>query len=65
MSALPRLKLEIERHLTRIADVLPDEYVLTLVARHTTMEDADIILTRDDDLKKAVAALDALRAREG
>ena len=50
-------------HMAEIADVLPREYKLTLIARHTTRQNADIVVT-DDDLELATAAGKALVAQE-
>lgn len=42
--------------LAGVAEELPDAYRLTLIARHTEIERAEIVLT-DDDLAKAAATL--------
>jgi len=43
-----------------IADLLPAAYRLTLVARHTERANADILLTDEDDIDKAVEAARAV-----
>ena len=52
----------IERHLLEIEKGLTDEYKLTLVARHTSRQDADIILSMDD-LESVIAAIRNLQNR--
>jgi len=61
---LEMLRLFVGEKLADIADGLPHEYRLTMVARHTGGIDADIVVT-DDDLKSAASAIQALARREG
>ena len=49
----------IERHLMAIEKLLPPEYKVTLLARHTTKPRCDILMTIDDTAA-VVAALQAL-----
>ena len=46
----------IEQHLMKIETILGPDYKLTLIARNTTKEAADVILSIDD-MELAVAAL--------
>ena len=48
--------------LAAIARVLPVEYKLTLVARHRTLLDGDIIIG-DDSLDNAITAIQKLKDR--
>lgn len=50
------LKPTLQKHLMLIAEELPAEYKLTLICRHTKLENAQIVMT-DDDLKLAKEAL--------
>lgn len=50
------LKQELASRLADIAEVLPNEYRLTLIARHTRLADAEIVVT-DDNMKLASGAL--------
>jgi hypothetical protein len=47
-SKMELLRAAIGNHLADIADLLPKEYKLTLVARHTTDPKAHIIIGDDD-----------------
>jgi hypothetical protein len=49
----------IEQHLMRIERLLPPEYKVTLLARHTTKPRSDILMTIDDTAQ-VMAALQAL-----
>ena len=53
------LGASIEQYLTKIEKLLPSEYKVTLLARHTTKPRADILMTVDDTAK-VLAALQAL-----
>lgn len=52
---LRKLRQAIASKLLGIEDMLPKEYALTLIARHTTNEEAHIIVSVEDDenLRKA------------
>ena len=56
------LQTSIEPHLERIEKILPKEYRLTLVARHTTMPEAEIVLTLDN-LWDVIACLEKVASR--
>lgn len=60
---LEECRLFIAGHLVEIADGMPSEYKLTLIARNTVHENADIVVT-DDDLQLATAAGTALAAKD-
>lgn len=53
----------ISDRLAEIADFLPKEYKLTIVARHAGELDADIVLTDEPELEKAIEAIRALDDR--
>lgn len=59
---LTDLYLRLAGGLSGIADELPKDYKLTLVARHTKMPGAGILLT-DDDVSLVIAEIDKLKAR--
>ncbi len=61
-AALTRLHMDISWQLQRIANQLPKEYKLTLVARNTQIPTAGIVLT-DDDLDLASAEILKLKER--
>ena len=44
---LPELRIAIAQRLLPIEDILPKAYRLTLIARHTEMDDADIVVSSD------------------
>ena len=56
---LPYLNQVIAHHMADIADSLPSEYRLTLVARYTgdKYKDVDIVVTDDKDPKSVTAAI--------
>lgn len=60
MADLIDLKLRIAVHLVRMEPLFPKEYVLTLLARHRSNDDAHIVVTADDleAVKQAIAALE-------
>jgi hypothetical protein len=60
MTMIAQLGAAIERRLMLIEELLPLDYRLTLLARHTTIDDADILLTVDD-IDLVIAALERLK----
>lgn len=54
---LSLVQMSFKRHLQQMAKDLPDGYRLTLIARHTTRPDSDIIMTSDDLGEVACAVL--------
>ena len=63
LDTLDMLRIKIVNILLDIEDVLPEEYRLTLLARHAGNKDAQIVITRDD-LTLAVASLSAVARQE-
>lgn len=62
MSAdLARLRNAIAALLVEVEDLLPDAYRLTLIARHVSNDNAHILLSVDDELEAAIAAIQRLR----
>jgi len=47
------VKKKIQRNLQEIASTLDSSYRITLVARNTQVDDADILLTNETDMQKA------------
>lgn len=58
-AGISRLHAQLSRRLEAMEPLLPKEYRLTLVARHTTRPNADILLSIDD-LESVVAAIRGL-----
>lgn len=62
---LMRLHMKISGQMVKIANMLTDDYKLTLIARCTSekYQDADILVS-DDDAEKAIAAIKRLADRK-
>lgn len=60
MTALEVLKERLDTKLIGIAELLPNTYRLTLVARHRGKASANIILS-DDNLDSAIQAIRAMQ----
>lgn len=54
--SLELLRLDIATRLVQIEDLLTPDYQLTLIARNTRMDNADMVLSTDD-LEKVILAL--------
>lgn len=64
MTTLDDFRDQAQAYMGALADLLPESYELTLVARHKTMppeKNADILITRDDP-EAVVAAIQRLVA---
>lgn len=62
MSAvLDELRVQIASRLLLIEDCLPEGYCLTLLARHTSKPDSDILVSAEGDLAVVIQAVEALR----
>ena len=57
---LPELRIAIAQRLLPIEDILPKAYRLTLIARHTEMDDADIVVS-SDEMEPAIKAIQRLK----
>lgn len=55
VTSLELLKLEIGAQLVQIEDLLTPDYELTLIARNTKMDNADLVLSTDDLERVALA----------
>lgn len=47
------VKKKIQKNLQEIASTLDSSYRITLIARNTQVDDADILLTNETDMQKA------------
>lgn len=55
---LDTIQYEASGHLSRIKELFPAQYKITMVARNTDTDNADIVLTEDPDMEAVKQAID-------